>query len=205
MDAPAPHVETPADPELGRLGVWLFLATELLFFGGLLLAYAMVRARWPEGVALAASRTHVVLGTVNTALLLTSSAVVAAAVLRGERRGRPAAGLAIAALLGLAFLALKGVEYTMEWHERLLPGPGFALAGQPGAELFFMLYWTATALHALHLAIGVGLLAALAWGSHRLSAWAPPRRVEAAGLYWHFVDLVWIVLYPLIYLAGRAT
>jgi cytochrome c oxidase subunit 3 len=208
MDAASALVAPEPDREIGRIGMWVFLATELLFFGGLLWAYAVVRGRWPHGVAVAGAQTHVALGTLNTGLLLTSSALVAAAVeaFRGGRRkssGRAGVLLGGAAMLGLAFLAIKGVEYAMEVREGLLPGPGFALAAERGAELFFLLYWVMTALHALHLAIGVALLAAFSWGTRRLSRWATPDRVEVAGLYWHFVDLVWIVLYPLLYLAGR--
>jgi cytochrome c oxidase subunit 3 len=208
METLAAVVVPEHDREVGRIGMWVFLATELLFFGGLLWAYAVVRGRWPHGVAVAGAHTHVVLGTINTALLLTSSALVAAAVeaVRSGRRkfsDRAPALLAAAAVLGVAFLLVKGVEYAMELREGLLPGPGFALAGERGAELFFLLYWVMTALHALHLAVGVGLLGAYAWGTHGLRRWATPDRAEVAGLYWHFVDLVWIVLYPLLYLAGR--
>jgi cytochrome c oxidase subunit 3 len=132
--------------------------------------------------------------------------VALAAACAAEERRRRAAGrlLAGAALLGVAFLALKGVEYAKEWHEGLFPGPGFALAQHVGAELFFMLYFVMTGLHALHLLVGVGLLGAFAWGARRGSPWAGATRMEIAGLYWHFVDIVWIVLYPLLYLIGRA-
>jgi cytochrome c oxidase subunit 3 len=113
--------------------------------------------------------------------------------------------LAGSCALGLGFLAIKGVEYRKEWLEQLVPGVNFRLRDATGAELFFVLYFLTTGLHAVHLTVGVGVLAAFAWGTHRARPWALPRRVEAAGLYWHFVDVVWIFLYPLIYLGGRST
>ncbi len=198
-----PH-EAPHDTP--QLGMWVFLAGEMLFFGALIAAYAHGRLHFPDGFGAASRRTDVWLGTLNTALLLTSSALVA---LAGAWAGAPARQRAVgrllagAAALGVAFVAVKGVEYRAEWHEGLFPGPGFALAGQPGAELFFMLYFFMTALHALHLLIGVAVLGVFAWGSLRGRDWAAPRRVEVAGLYWHFVDVVWIFLYPLLYLVQR--
>lgn len=195
------------DELAGQFGMWVFIASEVLFFGGLLLAYAYGRSHWPAGFAAASRETHVVIGTLNTALLLTSSALVALAAISGEsrdgRRHVPAL-LWGACALGLAFLALKGVEYAKEFHEQLVPGATFRLREQPGAQLFYVLYFLATGLHAVHLTIGIAVLAAFAVGSRRLAGWALPRRIEVAGLYWHFVDVVWIFLYPLIYLGGRS-
>jgi cytochrome c oxidase subunit 3 len=194
--------------DTAQLGMWVFLASEVLFFGGLFLAYLHGRSHWPSGFAAASRHTDVLLGSVNTALLLSSSALVALAVAchaHAPRRGRVPWLLGAAAALGLAFLAIKGVEYRHEWQQGLFPGPGFALAHEPGAALFFLLYFVTTGLHALHLAIGIAVLGSFAWGTARLAPWTPQRRVEAAGLYWHFVDVVWIFLYPLLYLVGRAT
>jgi cytochrome c oxidase subunit 3 len=186
--------------------MWIFLATELLFFGGLLLAYLYGRTHWPQGFGLASRHTDVLLGTLNTGLLLTSSALVALAHACSEhapRRRWTARLLVGAATLGLAFLAVKGVEYRHEWREGLFPGPEFALAGTTGAELFFMLYFVMTGLHALHLAIGIGLLGVFAAGAARQRRWADAPHLEIAALYWHFVDVVWIFLYPLLYLVER--
>jgi cytochrome c oxidase subunit III len=196
------------EPEAGTgaLGMWVFLASEVLFFGGLFVAYLYGRTHWPDGWAAASRRTDVVLGTLNTALLLTSSAVVALAVACDEhpRRRRLVAGLlAATAALGLVFLAVKGVEWHADWRERLVPGPGFALDGVPGAPAFFALYFVMTGLHAVHMAVGVGVLAAFALARRRGRAWASASRIEVAALYWHFVDLVWIFLYPLLYLVSR--
>ena len=195
----------PAPEDTAQLGMWIFLATEVLFFGALLLAYAYARSHWPQGFAVASRHTDVVLGSVNTALLLTSSALVALAVAIRESAARQSWLLGAAAALGLAFLVIKGIEYRREWQQGLFPGAGFSLAAQPGAALFFMLYFFMTGLHALHLLIGMALLGVFAWGTARRAAWAPQRRVEVAGLYWHFVDIVWVFLYPLIYLVNRSS
>lgn len=200
------QLEDELPHDTAQLGMWVFLATEVLFFGGLLVAYLYGRTHWPQGFAAASRHTDVVLGTLNTGVLLTSSALVALAVACDEhapRRTWVPWLLGAAAALGVAFLVIKGMEYRKEWHEGLFPGPGFELAGTPGAELFFMLYFVMTGLHALHLLIGIGLLGVFGYGTQRMRPWAPARRVEVAGLYWHFVDIVWIFLYPLLYLVSR--
>ena len=193
-------------PELGQLGMWIFLGTELLFFGGLLVAYLFGRVHWPQGFGAASRHTDVVLGTINTGVLLTSSAVVAFGLACTEHlahRRWTGRLLWLTAALGMVFLAIKGIEYRKEWHEHLFPGRAFALADVGGAELFFWLYFVMTGLHALHLVIGISGVAALAWGAGRGRPWAAARHVEAMALYWHFVDVVWIFLYPLIYLVER--
>jgi len=194
------------------LGMWVFIASEMVFFGPLLLAYGYGRSQWPEGFALAGRHTDALLGTVNTALLLTSSlcaALAAAAHEAGDRRWA-ARLLAATAALGVVFLAIKGLEYRSDWHQGLFPGPAFRLAPAlpgaappKGAQLFFALYFFATGLHAMHVTIGVALMAALALGQHRASRWASGNTVMAAGLYWHFVDVMWVLLYPLLYLVNR--
>ena len=192
MDQPAPP---PGD--VARLGMWVFLASEVLFFGALLLVYGVARMHAPQGFAAASARTDVWLGTLNTALLLTSSCAVAiaaeAAACGQEQDTRR--GLWIAVVLGLCFLAIKGVEYHSDWTQGLVPGSGFALK-VAGAELFFAWYFFATMLHAVHLIIGIVLCASYALRR------ANGVRVHALGLYWHFVDVVWILLYPLIYLVS---
>jgi cytochrome c oxidase subunit III len=191
--------------ETGRLGMWIFIGSELMFFGGLFLAYLYGRTHWPQGFAAAGRHTDVVLGTLNTGLLLTSSAVVALAVACAEHRfyRRFVARLLwLTAALGIAFLVVKGIEYRHEWQESLFPGPGFPVR-LPGAQLFFLLYFLTTGLHAVHLVIGIAGVGALAWGSARRHTWAAPRHIDAMALYWHFVDVVWIFLYPLLYLVER--
>ncbi len=189
-----------------QLGMWLFLVSELLFFGALFMAYAIGRSQHGAGFAAASRHTDLLLGSLNTALLLTSSALAAAAVASAEAPGgsrRAGWQLAAAASLGLLFVGIKAIEYRSEWQQGLFPGPGFALAATDGAELFFMVYFFATALHALHLLAGVALLGSLAWEAGHRRGWASGRRIDAAALYWHFVDIVWIFLFPLLYLVNR--
>jgi len=198
---PEPGVE----PDTGKLGMWVFLASEVLFFGGLFVAYLYGRTHWPQGWAAASRHTDVALGTINTALLLTSSAAAALAVACEEdarQRRWTARLLALTALLGTAFLVLKGLEYHAEWREHLFPGPSFAL-DVPGAQQFFALYFVMTGLHGVHMIIGIAVLAILARGRSQGRSWARARHIEIAALYWHFVDLVWIFLYPLLYLVSR--
>ena len=203
---PGPHLDAVLRRRVAQLGIWVFLASELLLFGGLLFAYGHGRLRWPEGFAVAGAHTHVALGTINTALLLTSSLLVATAVdaaAHGRRRWvAPLLWGTVA--LGLAFLAVKGFEYRMEFGEGLFPGQRFGLQ-QPGAEVFFTLYFIATGLHAVHMAAGIVAIGLFAWHARDPSSdWLRSSRIETMGLYWHFVDVIWIVLYPLIYLLGRA-
>ena len=197
--------EPGAEPDTGKLGMWVFLASEVLFFGGLFLAYLYGRTHWPQGWAAASRRTDVVLGTVNTALLLTSSAAVALAVACAQdARGRrwTTRLLALTAALGVAFLLVKGAEWHAEWREHLVPGPGFEL-DVAGAQQFFALYFVMTGLHGVHMIAGIAALAILAAGHARDRAWARADHLEIAALYWHFVDIVWIFLYPLLYLVNR--
>ena len=207
MKAPAAQLARPADP--GRLAMWIFIATEVLFFGGLFVAYMHGRMHWPQGFASASRHTDVLLGTLNTAVLLGSSALVAMAAdcagSTGEvthRRATVCLMLATAGL-GIVFLAIKGLEYGKEWREGLFPGPGFRGDGEQGEQLFFALYFVMTAVHALHLVIGIGIVLVLAQGRWRGRAWASAARIDIAALYWHFVDIVWVFLYPLLYLVSR--
>lgn len=190
--------------EAAVFGLWCFLASELLLFGGLFLVYAI--HRWQDGPAFskAAQRTDVVLGTVNTALLLTSSAAIAVAgrALEAGRRRTAVAGVWATLALGLGFLAVKAVEYRKDFAERLWPAPDFALP-EPAARIFFGLYWTSTGLHALHVTVGLLLIGRLAWLAHRGLLARRPDSMEATSLYWHLVDVIWVVLYPCLYLVGR--
>jgi cytochrome c oxidase subunit 3 len=194
-------------------GMWVFLASELLFFGPLLFGYVYLRLRFPDACAHASRHTDFLLGTLNTAVLLTSSftmALAGAAANAGQRR-RALRLLVATAALGLLFLVIKGWEYHAEFAEHLFPGPGFHprdAGAEPlmhGMELFFLLYFALTGLHALHLIAGIVACLLVALRLRRPPpAGAGPEAVELAGLYWHFVDLAWIFLYPLLYLVGRA-
>ena len=193
--------------EADSLGTWVFLATEIMFFGPLLLTYFYGRTHYGEGFAVASGHTHVWLGTANTALLLTSSLTMALAV-RASWIGRRGVTLllVLTAALGIAFLAVKGIEYRKEWDEALVPPFRFVFPGEHAraVEVFYWLYFLMTGLHALHLTIGVGLVLWLALRARR-GDFGPHYHapVEMTGLYWHFVDVLWIFLYPLIYLLER--
>ncbi len=187
-------------------GTYVFLATELMLFGGLFAALFAIRTLHPEAFVAASKRLHLFIGAANTAVLLTSSLAVALAVRAarsgdGRRTARLAAG---AALLGLAFLGLKGLEYGLEYRDRMLPvlvdRPRFA---DPAEHLFMNLYMVATGLHAIHLTIGIVLMGGLALRIRRRALALPGRAVvvETLGLYWHLVDVVWVFLYPALYLA----
>lgn len=214
MAEPATHrVEPFADreqeQEASTLGMWIFLASEIMFFGVLFTAYIVYRRAYPDVFAEASNHLDLILGTVNTAVLLLSSLTVALALHMAQngRHRRLLASLLATALLGTTFLVIKGLEYSHKFSEHLLPGSSFQYTGEnpERAELFFGLYFTLTGVHALHLLIGIGLVLALA-----LYVWRrkpPPERsgpVALIGLYWHFVDVVWIFLFPLLYLIGRA-
>ena len=176
------------------LGMWAFLATELLFFGPLFFGYVHARISSPEAFVSGSHHMHIVLGTLNTAILMTSSLTMAFAV-RFSQQGKSIRGvLVLTALLGLAFLGIKGSEYWMEASE---------VAKASGGELeFYLLYFAMTGLHAIHLTIGIGIVAWLWWHAKRFGReYQSP--VEVSGLYWHFVDVVWIVIFTVIYLLPR--
>ena len=197
--------------QTAQLGMWVFLASEVLFFGGALFAYLVGRMHWPQGFAAASQQTNVLIGTVNTAVLLSSGLMMALAVTAGERGQRRSVApmLWATVALGVLFMGLKFLEYYLDWKEQLFPGAHFHLGehatGTPpmGAALFFVLYWFLTVLHSVHLIIGVGATAIFAHGAGREQDWVKPSRLQTLGLYWSFVDIVWIVLYPLIYLVAR--
>jgi cytochrome c oxidase subunit III len=202
-------VDLAHQSETAELGIWGFIATEVLFLGGLFAAYSVYRYLHPDGVAEAASHTKIVIGSINTAVLLTSSFVMSCASLAASNGASRVAGrlMWIAAGLGLAFLGLKSVEYAEEIGEHLWPGSGFSLdiAEPKVGEVFYFLYWVMTGVHALHLLVGVGVLAVIGWranGGAYSRAYHSPVRVVS--LYWHFVDVVWIFLFALIYLPGRS-
>ena len=186
-------------------GMWLFLVSEALLFSGLFAGYSIYRSLYPEGFLAAGRHTDLVYGTINTAILMTSSLTIAVA----GRAGRSNAGnlawrlLLVTIVLGLFFLVLKGFEYREDLENHLVPGPGFALS-QRGAQLFFAFYWMMTGVHAIHVTGGLVAVARLAVASRRNLAWlAGSASEDATALYWHFVDVIWIVLYPLLYLTGR--
>jgi cytochrome c oxidase subunit 3 len=189
------------------LGMWAFLLTEVMFFGGLFVGYMVYRTAYLAGFVAGSHHLDVLLGTLNTAVLISSSLTMALAVhaAQVDRRQLLSRFLLLTMLLGLVFLGIKGYEYWHKYHESLVPGLKFSYTGPypQQVQLFLTFYFIMTGLHALHMVIGIGLLAVLAvlaWRGLFSAAYYTP--VEVIGLYWHFVDIVWIFLYPLLYLIG---
>jgi cytochrome c oxidase subunit 3 len=194
--------------ETATLGMWMFLATEVLFFGGLFTTYLVYRIWYPDAFVAASHELLIWAGTTNTAVLITSSLTMALAVhaaQTGERR-QLVMFLVVTMVLGASFLGIKAFEYYTEFVEHHVPGFGFTFEAPYAqhAQLFFSLYFLMTGLHALHMIIGLGIMSVMVWlslnGTITTEYYNP---VEIAGLYWHFVDIVWIFLFPLLYLIGR--
>jgi len=197
--------------DASTLGMWIFLITEVMFFGGMFLAYTVYRRTYPEIFAIASSSLNVYIGAANTVVLLCSSFTMVMAV-RAAQLGRTKGivlFLILTLLLGGVFLGVKAYEWNEKFQEHHIPGPSFHLEGlapdqQGHAQLFFSLYFAMTGLHALHMVIGAGLLGVLIWQARRgrfSAEYMTP--VDLTGLYWHFVDIIWIFLFPLLYLIDR--
>lgn len=204
-DALAHHFETlPQQRETNILGMWAFLASEVLFFGALFAVYMLYRSAYPATFEAASHHLDPIRGTLNTFILLTSSLTVALSVRAAEARNRRSMVvlMVITAVLGVLFLGIKGTEYYTEFEEHLIPRLDFVWAGADArqAELFFTIYFIMTGLHALHMIIGVFVLIVMIYFAWRGFYAVDPMPVERFGLYWHFVDVVWIFLFPLLYL-----
>jgi cytochrome c oxidase subunit III len=203
-----PWSQPARERDAAKFAIWVFLASEMLFFGGLLLTYTICRIEHPQAFALAGRETNVWFGTINTAVLLTSSLTMAvasqAANLDDAPRRLIGLCLGATALLGLAFLVVKGFEYKEDIEKHLIPSASFPLPA-PASQIFFALYWILTLVHAVHLSIGIGLVTRLS-GAILLGHITPHKhpQIEVTALYWHLVDIIWIILYPLIYLPGRS-
>lgn len=221
--------------EAGTLGMWIFLVTEIMFFGGMFLAYTLYRSTFPTSFASGSNHLDITLGAVNTGVLILSSFTMAMSVYFtqvGNHRPQVIC-LVLTLVLGLAFLGIKAVEYRQKYDDRLIPGKvipgrpfsptvaqegdkdphklhllkgehGTADATLPHVEMFYWIYFAMTGMHALHMIIGAGLLTYLIIYSLK-RRFGPEYHspVEVIGLYWHFVDIVWIFLFPLLYLLGR--
>jgi cytochrome c oxidase subunit 3 len=207
MSVAVSSAETPLHAETVDFGMWVFLTSEVLFFGVLFVAYTMTRLRFPEAFAAAGHHTSLPLGTLNTAVLLTSSLTMALAVERqaSARYARAALLLAVTAALGVAFVAIKGTEYVLEYREHLVPALDFRFDDRyaTGARLFFWLYFVITGLHALHLIVGIALALTSAHWMRTPDPQSKTARIRLVGLYWHFVDIVWIFVFPCLYLVSR--
>jgi len=197
--------------DAATLGMWTFLITEVLFFGGMFASYAVYRNIYLDAFASTSQYMNVVLGGTNTAVLICSSLTMALAVRAAQLSNRKhlTLFLILTMIFGTVFLVIKGFEYHSKWVEGLVPGihwsgylehPEFA----HHAQILFSLYFYMTGMHALHMVVGLGLLSYLLIQARRnifkATYFAP---VEMIGLYWHFVDIVWIFLFPLLYLIGH--
>jgi cytochrome c oxidase subunit 3 len=195
--------------DAGKFGIWVFVASEILFFGALMLAYTVCRVDHTDAFTAASRETNIWYGTINTAVLLTSSLTMAiasqAAASAQHFRRLVLWCLASTAALGLIFMVVKAFEYKEDIDKHLVPGAQFALH-ESGAQLFFGFYWLVTGLHAVHLTIGIVLVVRLALlGCLKKLQLDENPEIEVTALYWHLVDIIWIFLYPLIYLPGRVS
>ncbi len=223
------HFETPEQQrEAGTFGMWLFLLTEIMFFGGLFFAYLLYRNWYNPAFVAASNQLSIPLGTVNTAVLITSGFFMALAVWAAEMRKKSflVLTLVLTTVFGLVFLGVKYFEYKEKFEKHHIPGASFdisefvnppidAKTGKPTEEplapdmaqktqVFFSLYFAMTGMHALHMIIGIGLLLWLIPRAQRgdfNAGYVAP--IENFALYWHFVDIVWIFLFPLLYLINR--
>jgi len=203
--------------EASILGMWIFLVTEIMFFGGLFMAYLVYRHMYPLAWTESSHELNVILGGTNTAVLICSSLTMVLAVRSaqiGSRKGQ-IVNLILTIMLGSTFLVIKYFEYKAKFEHGLVPGPHFdphellpngslvPLALPQGSQIFFSLYFIMTGIHALHMVVGIGLMLVMlvfAWQGRFTPDYYNP--IEVSGLYWHFVDIVWIFLFPLLYLLG---
>ena len=219
------HFETEEQQrEAGSFGMWLFLLTEIMFFGGMFFAYLLYRNWYYDAFVPASNQLSIPLGTINTLILITSGFFMALAVWAAEVRNRVLLVwfLILTTLLGIAFIGVKADEYREKWEKHHIPGASFdisefvnprafGLAEQPlppdmaeKTQIFFFLYFAMTGMHAVHMLIGIGILFWFIWRAHKdefTRGYVAP--IENFALYWHFVDIVWLFLFPLLYLINR--
>ena len=199
--------DMPQERDAATLGMWTFLVTEFLFFGVLFAAYTITRVSYPQAFAEASQHNDILLGAIETVVLLTSSLTMEMGVSKAQngRRKSIALYVLLTMALGVTFLVLHSVEYYQHYHAHLMPGINFSYTGTEAdhIKLVFFLYFVMTGFHMLHVSIGVielGVIAWLAWRGSFTSAYYTP--LEISGLYWHFVHTVWIFLFPLFYLVS---
>ena len=193
--------------EASAAGIWVFIASEIMFFGVLILAFSVYRFNYAQAFSQGAQELNAALGAVNTGVLFTSGLTMSLAAATNKTGARfwTIVLLLITAVLGAVFLGIKGVEYHEEWRKGLFPGENFrwTTSNSPQVQLFFLLYFIMTGFHALHLVVGIGLILVIGWlvlsGRVHEQHFMP---LEVAGIYWHFVDMVWIFLFTLLYLLG---
>jgi cytochrome c oxidase subunit III len=205
--------------EAGTLGMWVFLVTEIMFFGGMFLAYTLYRSTYPAAFASASNHLSLPLGALNTGVLILSSFTMALGVYSAQigKRRNLIICLILTILLGVTFLVVKAFEYHEKYVDNLIPGRLIPWkpfdpskvhllegAAPQNVQMFYWIYFAMTGMHAIHMVIGVGLLSVIlyfAWRGRYGPEYHNP--VEISGLYWHFVDIIWIFLFPLLYLLGR--
>jgi len=214
-DAPHGHVEhhfedAAQQKDAATVGMWVFLVTEVMFFGGMFLAYFAYRQAYPAAFASASNKTVLLIGATNTSVLICSSLTMAFAVRCAAigKKNLIVLFLVLTMLLGGVFLGVKTYEYHDKWVHHEVPGHNFDCEGCVDAghtPLFFSLYFGMTGLHAVHMIVGIGILFFLIRKASKgayTPEWHTP--VELFGLYWHFIDIVWIFLFPLFYLIDRS-
>jgi cytochrome c oxidase subunit 3 len=198
--------DLPQQTEAAHLGMWTFISTEILFFGGLFLSYFVYRHFYFYQFAVASRHTDVTYGTINSVILLTSSFTMALAVqsAKQNRLHLIPRFLALTILLAVSFVGVKGLEYHEDIVNHLVPGPNFNSEIPVPGQIFFWLYWVMTGLHGIHVCVGIGVLSVMTLLALRKKFSATYHTpLELAGLYWHFVDIVWIFLYPMLYIIQR--
>ena len=191
-----------------ELGMWAWLVTELLLFGGLFVSALVLHYMHPDAVRAAASHLKLWIGATNSAVLICSSLSMSGAIVMSRLGGQKwmVRCMLLTAALGTVFLVLKSYEYYRDYVEHMMPflGRPFVLADQPPAHLFVDLYYITTSLHAVHLITGISILLGLTWQASQPGFLARRQnRIEVYGLYWHFIDLIWILVFPVLYVVGR--
>lgn len=203
--------DIPKQAHAAKLGMWLFIGSEVLFFAGLFTLYAAYRAHHPEIFRMGVAHNNLVLGTINTAILVTGSLLITAAVhfLRLERRLLAVALTLGTSLSGLAYLVIKGFEWAQHMSEGIFPGGKgsfFVENPEPAWAIFYTLYYGLTGFHVIHVSVGVAVLAWMAWWMHRERIGAVAAyKLAIASLYWHLVDIIWLFLWPIFYLLRNPT
>ena len=186
-----------------RMGMWLFLFTELLLFGGMFILYSVYRFKYPDAFHLAAKDLNTIVGTFNTAILLTSSLTMALSITAIQRNKKTLSLLFqfITIVLAIGFMVNKFFEWSAKFHHGIYPGSETLLAKESGEIIFFGLYYVMTGLHGLHVIIGMVLIAfMMRFTAKGIITNESYVKLESAGLYWHLVDIIWIFLFPLFYL-----
>jgi len=198
-------VDSEQQFDASKMGMWIFLVTEILFFGGLFAAYIIYRAWYPELYIMASSQLNTTMGAINTGVLILSSLTMALSIWSAQNNDRKKTTifLAVTIICAIIFMIIKYFDYTHKFHLGIFPGAYYTFTGidHVKAPQFFSIYYMMTGLHGIHVIIGVGLMIWLVIKNQKQafsSSYYTP--IEIVGLYWHVVDIIWIFLFPLLYL-----